>query len=102
MTDTRLYWLSFVATGGQFLGVAIVEVDDADWEFARDMERERRPWITDEAVWIVAAIAKAWRLGCNPGGSVGSTTIDPAILPAGTPIGVLMSRDELRKWELIP
>jgi hypothetical protein len=57
--DQPLWWLSFVDTGksappeeqvpggGGFLGVAIVHADDA-----------------------IAAVRRAWELGCNPGGQV--------------------------------
>ena len=59
MSQTSLWWLSFVDPdksappdeqvpgGGGFLGVAIVEAEDA-----------------------VSAIREAWRQGCNPGGQV--------------------------------
>lgn len=60
MTETSLWWLSFVDPdksappdeqvpgGGGFLGVAIVEADGPG-----------------------AAITAAWEHGCNPGGQVG-------------------------------
>lgn len=59
MSDTSLFWLSFVDTdksappdeqvpgGGGFLGVAIVQATDP-----------------------IHAVKEAWRQGCNPGGQV--------------------------------
>lgn len=98
---TRTYWLSFCdgekPKGSQFLGACIVEVTA---EEARDvlLDLDRRfPMHAQGVEWIAAASAKAWALGCNPGGEVLSTEINPDVMPADSPIGVLMSKARIEE-----
>jgi hypothetical protein len=75
----HLFWLSFADTerppGDQFLGVCIVEVSAAEAALARPLVEARygRP-APQGAVWIAAAIRRAWATHCNPG--CGVMTID--------------------------
>lgn len=104
----RTYWLSFCDAdrpeGEQFLGVAVVEVDNIDRHDARveDYVRERRgptgPPPDDEALWLTAAMAKAWETGCNPGGQMLSfdmTSLRDTEELKRTPRHVLLSRADL-------
>lgn len=79
---TQTWWLSFCdaqrPTGQQFLGVAIVDVDDDDAAEAKAIIDARFPDHEPDAEWTAAATRKAHRLGCNPGGDVGSVRIDQA------------------------
>lgn len=92
---TRTFWLSFAdenrPSGDQFLGVAVVDVTDAEIEAARPF---LPPTARVGAEFIMAAIRKAHALGCNPGGQVRLTEV-PVIMMAETPRGVLLSRAQL-------
>jgi hypothetical protein len=63
---TRTYWLSFADDTG-FLGVAVVDVDDAE---ARAACQFLLPQSLPGAEWICAATRKAHEVGANPGGQV--------------------------------
>ncbi len=84
MDERRTYWLSFAdgdrPRGQQFLGVAVVDVTEADCDRAVPFVVRRRPPGSpppeDEVLWVGAAITKAHETGCNPGGEVGSLRID--------------------------
>lgn len=76
----RAYWLSFVdpdrPKGERFLGVSIVQVSDEEVEAQRE---EAAGWAEPErGMEIAAAVAKAWDMGCNPGGEVQGFRIDQA------------------------
>lgn len=85
---TQTFWLSFCdgdrPKGQQFLGVCIVDVTEADALEAVDIVVARRMQVghpdppDPEAVWIAAAVRKAHREGCNPGGDVATARIDQA------------------------
>jgi hypothetical protein len=108
-TKTQTWWLSFVdsdrPTGDQFLGVAVVDVTEADAAAGHRAARQRRaefghsepvePWID----WMTAAILKTHRTGCNPGGEVGAVRIDEApeypTKGATLPRNTLLSKAEL-------
>jgi hypothetical protein len=79
-------WLSFcdihAPEGSQFLGVAIIEVESA----------------ASEAEAIKAAVMKAHREGCNPGGEVGAIAVPGE--HEGKVRGLtnrLMQKDELKR-----
>ena len=71
---TKTFWLSFSdpdrPKGEQFLGVCLVDVTQADADAARRDLARRHPQAQDGAEWLAAAITKAHRLHCNPGGEV--------------------------------
>lgn len=104
---TRWFWLSFadgdLPEGEQFLGVAIVKVDDGIQEVVDEMSRlMRRPEhvIGDP---FFAAVASSRLLNLNPGGSVQGLEM-PASLVQRIPEEMrerLLSRDELREAGLI-
>ena len=99
------FWLSFVdehrRPGERFLGVAIVEVCDDEYQLSK-VEGQLRGWPNDPySVWTRAAVDKAWQLGCNPGGQVGSVMIEAEALPSDTPRGKLMQKDELARRNLL-
>jgi hypothetical protein len=74
----RTFWLSFGdpdrPKGEQFLGVAIVDVTDADAARAKRLVMARFPHAHSGSEWIAAAGQVAWATGCNPGGQI--LTID--------------------------
>lgn len=69
------YYLSFCDAerpqGCQWLGTVVLSPDDEDIAEAALHPRA----VTPDQIGIAAAITKAWRLGLNPGGEVG--TIGP-------------------------
>ena len=86
---TRTYWLSFVEPGVEFLGVAVVDVDEDDLAEAKERLRnlatmDGRPLNADDnAGWVLAATMVARQMGCNPGGEVMSldVTKNPPVVP---------------------
>jgi nucleotide-binding universal stress UspA family protein len=105
MSETRTFWLSFCdATkpkGQQFLGVAVIDVTEAMAADALIDMSLRFPQAQDGAEWVGAALREAHRLGCNPGGEVGTvdvTDAPPARL-AVYPRGVLLSKARMRELE---
>jgi hypothetical protein len=74
----RTFWLSFsdpeLPNGEQFLGVALIDVTDADAATAIVQLRAKFPAAAPGAEWIAAAIQCAWDMQCNPGGEI--LTID--------------------------
>jgi hypothetical protein len=105
--QVRRYWLSFTdpqrPKGQQFLGVAIVDVDNEDAADAKVDIDQKFPSHVDGAEWIAAASRKAWRTGCNPGGEMASMDITDAPPPEGgeLPLHRLMPQSELRRLGLI-
>lgn len=95
-----LIWMSFVdpkrPEGERFLGVALVEVPDE---------------ITDHREQLKAAIRRAWRMKCNPGGEIESHRFDAerlGLLPqeqrdrlARAPRDTLLSVADLQHHDLI-
>lgn len=70
----KCFWLSFVDTENNFLGVAIVK-----------------------AICFLDAVAKTWALNINPGGGVSGVEIEPDhILPEH--FNKLFSKDELKAF----
>jgi hypothetical protein len=87
-----MFWLSFCDNtrprGRRFLGVAIVEVFPP-------FEPKRRP-LEPVNNAMACAIERAWQLGINPGGEVGSMAIPPEHEERLRPyLDRLLSRDEL-------
>lgn len=103
---TRTYWLSFCddarPAGDRFLGVAIVDVTDADAVAAAAEVARRFPRANADAGWVAAAIRKAHARGCNPGGAVAFVQLDPDDPKcAGLPRDVVLSRAWLEARGLI-
>ena len=103
---TKTFWLSFAdpdrPPGQQFLGVCLVDVDDADALLAKADLLQRFPQHRAGAEWIAAATRKAHVLGINPGGQVMSAELAPdEPLLARAPRNRLLSRDELAVRGLI-
>ena len=98
--NDKVFWLSFCDTdrqkGEQFLGACLIRVTPDEATEARN-EMERRFALAPEGgEWVGAALKKAQRLGCNPGGEVASVEIDldePNL--SRYTFGVLMSRDDV-------
>lgn len=97
---TKTFWLSFVGASG-FLGVSVISVDDADATDIRTFLVERFPNHLPGAEWLAAALNKAHRLGCNPGGEVASLQCDDDTLD-DVPHDRLMSAAELKELKLYP
>ncbi len=98
----QTWWLSFcdpdLPTGQQFLGVAIVDVGEADMVRVRPKADAVRaangqPPVDDEVAWMAAAIQKSHHTRCNPGGEVGAVRIDD--VPTFAEHDVLMPRNVL-------
>ena len=109
MTDatTRRFWLSFAddskPRGQQFLGVCVVEVTFEEAASLLPRIDREFPNHQEGAEWISAAVDKAWRLKCNPGGEVASLDITNAPNPDGidVPLNRLMSLAELKQRGLV-
>jgi hypothetical protein len=107
---TQTWWLSFVdgsrPKGQQFLGVAIVDVDEADAVAGTLKANEMRsahglPTIADATVgWMTAAITKSHLTGCNPGGAVQASRIDDAPLFAQKVTATIPRHQLLSKADL--
>src|SRR6185295_17830721 len=101
----QTFWLSFTdpdrPSGQQFLGVAVVDVTEAD---AVEARRHLLPQALPGAEWIGAALRKAHETGCNPGGEVGSVRIDDtaefAAKSPHIPRHQLLSRADLERLDL--
>lgn len=99
----KVFWLSFCdserPTGQQFLGVAIIEVTAAEADDAAVEVMLRFPFTHQpDSEWIAAAIKKAHRLGCNPGGEVATWEVprdDPNL--THYTFGVLMDRATIER-----
>jgi hypothetical protein len=109
------FWLSFIdpdrPTGTQFLGVAVVDVTEAEMDAAKPSLLTRRaqfhlPPPEEDACWIHAAIVTAHRLGCNPGGEVATLRMDThprfPLVEGRFPRGRLLSRAELELLDVPP
>jgi hypothetical protein len=105
MSETKTFWLSFTdpdrPKGDQFLGVAVVDVTDADVARAAATVAKRYPNAQRGAEWIAAAIKKAHAMGCNPGGQVATMEMPRAWPKFKTcPRNELMSRARLLELDL--
>jgi len=105
----RLFWLSFVGSDGKNRGCCIVEVNAEEAYYAKIDLIKRFPNHLADAEWIAAAISKAHKLGCNPGGEVTSYDItgvltdksDSSLALKSAPRHVLMQREEMQKMKLV-
>lgn len=94
---SKVFWLSFCDAerpkGQQFLGACVVEVTAAEADDAALVVAVQFPFAEPDAEWIAAAMSKAHRLGCNPGGEVATVELpnDHPNLSRYT-FGVLMDR----------
>lgn len=97
----KTLWLSFAdgtkPKGSQFLGVAVVEVSDAEATAALVQVRINFPRAKPGAEWVAAASRKAWMRGCNPGGQVLSVELSPEHAD-GIPRNRLLTREELEHF----
>lgn len=111
---TQTWWLSFCdpekPAGQQFLGVAIVDVDETDALRAEGTANAIRathhlPPLTDPSDrMMAAAIWKSHRQRCNPGGAVAACRVDELAPPqalATCPRNRLLSRAELEALDVI-
>lgn len=99
---TRTFWLSFCDDTGKNLGVAIVDVTEADVAMLlAEGFHTRFPKAKPGAEWIAAATRVAWAHGCNPGGQVGTAEVTGDPVYARAPHGKLMDRPELEARGLI-
>ena len=90
---TRTYWLSFADE--KFLGAAVVDVTRADADVARAMIDTRYQHRERGAEWTAAAIMKAHKQGCNPGGEVLAIDITDAEHPIPLIKNRLLTREDL-------
>ena len=76
----KVFWLSFCDVdkpeGQQFLGACLIQVSEADAMDALVDILLRFPHAQEGAEWLGAAVKKAHRLGCNPGGEVASMEVE--------------------------
>jgi len=104
----KTFWLSFVnprkPAGHRFLGVAVVEVTEAEAHAARRLVRRQFRHAAASAFWIAAASRKARQLGCNPGGEVSCVELDVTTFPPpeDVPRGQLLSHARLMELGLLP
>ena len=96
----KTFYLSFCDNdrpeGQRFLGACVVDVTQEDADNALVVLAARFPQALPESEWIAAAMTKAHREKCNPGGEVMSCEIpqdNPAL--ALYPRNTLMSLAEL-------
>lgn len=94
--ETRIYWLSFADDTGN-LGCCVIKVNEM--EMAEDrMDDEFGESDVEERYWIGAAIRKAWRKECNPGGEVQLIRLDDKKEFVGKenvyPYDTLMTKEE--------
>lgn len=93
----KVFWMSFCDSerpkGQQFLGACIIEVTAEEADEAAIDVMLRFPFAEPDAEWIAAAVKKAHRLGCNPGGQIAAMEMpeDHPNLSRYT-FGVLMDR----------
>jgi hypothetical protein len=73
----KTFWLSFVDTDRGFLGVAVLDVTEADAVAAKVLIDRLFPQHRPGAEWVAAAQRRAWQLGCNPAGQVQFTELPP-------------------------
>lgn len=102
----KTFWLSFCDSsrpkGDQFLGVAVVDVNEEDAAEALMDLLVRFPLAQEGAEWIAAAVRKAHETGCNPGGAVASLEMPPEWPHLDTcPRNVLLTKARLFELELV-
>jgi hypothetical protein len=97
-TPMKTFWLSFVdedrPEGDRFLGVAIVQVTEADVAAVLPQLNAQFPHRLPDSEWIAAATRKAHRLGCNPGGQVMSLELHAGEVPPAIWLNRLLTRAE--------
>ena len=97
----KMFWLSFCDSnrlkGAQFLGAAVVEVTAEEADEAAVDVMLWYPFAQPDSEWIVAAVTKAHRLGCNPGGEVTSIEVPQNMNLAGYEFSVLMDRATIER-----
>jgi hypothetical protein len=103
---TKTYWLSFVSAEPprEFLGVAVVDINETDVaEVILGGLYRQFPDARPGVEALAAAAQKAYRTGCNPGGSVGALDITAdAALCRVVPRNVLLDRATLDALGLLP
>jgi hypothetical protein len=93
----RTFWMSFThGDTGTFLGVAVIDVTEAEAAAAKRDIDVRFPQHAEGAEWMAAAQRKAWQLGCNPGGEIGFIELPPDHpTTIRVPRNRLLSKEEL-------
>ena len=94
-------WLSFTDDGGESLGVAIVDVTDAEIAAATVDVRRRFPRAREGAGAIAAGVRKAGELGCNPGGTVLCVQVPAVVEIPADCLGRLLQEPELYERNLV-
>lgn len=102
----RYFWLSFcdpdAPHGSQFLGVAVVSVDENEIAEANAEIERKFPAHEPNAAYSWAATRKAWQMACNPGGEVGCAEVEQdAVIANDVPLFRLMQRPELEARGLV-
>ena len=87
---SRTFYLSFADDG--FRGACILDISEADADVAR---RTLPSTARHGAEWIAAAITRAWRERCNPGGEVAAWEITDHPHAARFPRNRLLSKADL-------
>lgn len=77
----KTVWLSFVGDDG-FRGVVVVDVSEEEEASALALAGQIFPGHQDASGTVLAALRTTHRTGCNPGGHVECTELDPERLPA--------------------
>jgi hypothetical protein len=94
----KTFWLSFVdedrPEGDRFLGVAIVQVTEADVVAALAPLAHHFPKRLPDSEWLAAALWKAHQLGCNPGGQAASLELHAGEVPPAIWLHRLLTRAE--------
>lgn len=90
-SEVRTFCLLFVTDAGE----GFVAVVDVSAEAAAAVEAEM-PTRRGEA-WALAAVAQAWRQGCNPGGEVTVEELSPSQQMSVLPRGRLFSMAQMEK-----
>ena len=90
--SSKFFWLSFADDAGN-LGCCIVAVTEEEADAALEQITQAFPHAAPGAEWIAAAAAKAWEMGCNPGGEMLATPIPDT---RNFPLYRLMSKAEAK------
>jgi len=94
---TKTFWLSFI-NNGKHAGCCVIDVTELEAAVQKMRLDTDFPNHLPGAEWTAAASAKAWRLGCNPGGQMASYELPPSDT---SPRNRLMQQAELEQLGLI-
>jgi hypothetical protein len=96
----RTFWLSFCGPKvsehvDSFRGVCVIDVSEAEAFLAREHMTKRFPHAPPGGEWLGAALNKAWKLKCNPGGDVNGFDVTGQPEMDLVPRNMLLSRADL-------